>query len=409
MGPIFFAHGGWRRAVLAAAALGLLAEAAIGLFMVRGGHVGAALLGRDFGTFWAAGHLLLSGAVGTVFHPAAIEHWITARFPFVHGVRLWSYPPSMALLVTPMGLVPPLAAWAAWQIAGLAALLGALRAVFGQAMLRRALPLLPVLPAVWDNLLVGQNACFTGALIILGYGLLDRRQGVAGAAFGALTIKPQLGLLAPVALLAGRHWRAIAAAALVALLLAALSALLFPGAWALFFRHVAPVMAARFRQVWGPTPIQAYMASPFFAVVALGLPRGLAWLVQSMVSAIAVVAMARLWCAPVAPEARASRLLASAALGLAATPFALDYDAVGASVLLVVAGLADPALRRGATFGFALVALAQPGWCLLLALWAHLPPVAWVAWFALGCRIAFAPVAAPVRIAPDAALGGTMR
>jgi arabinofuranan 3-O-arabinosyltransferase len=53
--------------------------------------------------------------------------------------------------------------------------------------------------------------------------LLERHPALAGICLGLLTYKPQFGLLFPIVLIADRRWLTIAVAALVALLLAALS------------------------------------------------------------------------------------------------------------------------------------------------------------------------------------------
>jgi hypothetical protein len=46
--------------------------------------------------------------------------------------------------------------------------------------------------------------------------VLERRPYLAGSLFGLMIFKPQLGLLLPVALIAGRQWRVFAAAAATA-------------------------------------------------------------------------------------------------------------------------------------------------------------------------------------------------
>src|SRR5207244_366457 len=77
------------------------------------------------------------------------------------------------------------------------------------------------------NVIVGQNAFLTLALLLAGVGLLGRRDFAAGAILGLLSYKPQLAIMVPVALLAARHWRAIAGAALSASFAVALSPALF--------------------------------------------------------------------------------------------------------------------------------------------------------------------------------------
>jgi hypothetical protein len=68
-------------------------------------------------------------------------------------------------------------------------------------------------PASAFTVAVGQNAFLTSALITAGVAMLPRRPAVAGLLLGMLAVKPQFVLMVPVALLAGRHWRALAAAA----------------------------------------------------------------------------------------------------------------------------------------------------------------------------------------------------
>src|SRR4029077_14185637 len=70
-------------------------------------------------------------------------------------------------------------------------------------------------PVLW-TLGLGQNALLTAGLFGAAALLLDRRPALAGLFFGALCYKPHFGLLVPVALAAGGHWRAFAAAFLSA-------------------------------------------------------------------------------------------------------------------------------------------------------------------------------------------------
>src|SRR5258707_10279692 len=105
----------------------------------------------------------------------------------------------------PLGLMAYVPALLAWLAAGWYAFYRALRlAMPGQGTLLLAL----AAPAVFINAVGGQNGTWTAALFGGGLGLLERRPLLAGGLLGLLIYKPQLGLLIPVALLAGRHWRA---------------------------------------------------------------------------------------------------------------------------------------------------------------------------------------------------------
>ena len=59
-------------------------------------------------------------------------------------------------------------------------------------------------PATFINLFHGQNGFLNAALLGAALLALDRRPVVAGILFGLLSYKPHLGLLVPLALLAGR-------------------------------------------------------------------------------------------------------------------------------------------------------------------------------------------------------------
>src|SRR4029077_16687910 len=83
--------------------------------------------------------------------------------------------------------------------------------------------------AIW-NVTAGQNGFLTAALIGGTLGLLERHPALAGICLGVLTYKPQFGLLFPIVLIADRRWLTIAVATLTAIVLAALSWLVFGSA-----------------------------------------------------------------------------------------------------------------------------------------------------------------------------------
>ncbi|HQT88088.1 MAG TPA: glycosyltransferase family 87 protein [Acidiphilium sp.] len=381
--------------LIAAIVVGLIAEALIARSTLYGHGtltLGQGMMARDFGDFWSAGHLAWAGRVRIIFQPSLFQHWLEGRFTFVHGARMWSYPPSMVFLVLPVGLVGPVAGFVLWTALGMAALAGALALLVPRRDFGPAALLVCMLPVVWDNILAGQNAAFTGAMLIAGFVWLDRRPGWAGVAFGLLTIKPQLGLLVPLALLAAGRWRAIGIAALVAVGLAGLSALVFPGSWTMFFAHVATAMQHRLLRHYLPTPGQAYMSSAFIAAEGARFPIWAAWATQGLVTMLASVAMVRLWRrTPASSTARLWRIVASVALCLAASPYGLDYDAVGGGLALAALIVTQGQSLRRDRFEVGLVAIATPGWSLVLAEVFHVPVFAWIPWLILGCWEAFAP------------------
>ena len=100
-----------------------------------------------------------------------------------------------------MAHVPALLAWLA---AGWYAIYRALRlAMPGQGAL-----LLALARRRFSSIGRRTKQYLDGGLFGGGLSLLERRPLLAGGLLGLMIYKPQLGLLIPVALLAGRHWRA---------------------------------------------------------------------------------------------------------------------------------------------------------------------------------------------------------
>ncbi|WP_155804598.1 glycosyltransferase family 87 protein, partial [Magnetospirillum fulvum] len=139
------------------------------------------------------------------------------------------YPPSFLFFVLPLSLGPFLVMAHVWIFGTLA-----LFATLGQGRRwsgRRALVLLAA-PSTMVTMAAGQTGFLTAALLGGGLGLLRTHPVAAGVCLGLVTIKPHLALLAGVALLAARAWRAILAAALTFATLAGLSAAAFgPELW----------------------------------------------------------------------------------------------------------------------------------------------------------------------------------
>ena len=99
---------------------------------------------------------------------------------------------------------------------------------------RRLLLLALAFPAVLINVGHGQNGFLTAAL--LGGALVIRSAAnPAGILIGLLVYKPQFGLMIPLALVAGGHWRTFAAAAATVAALTLVTTLAFgPEVWPAF-------------------------------------------------------------------------------------------------------------------------------------------------------------------------------
>ena len=147
---------------------------------------------------------------------------------------------------------------------------------------------------------------------------------LAGVLFGILTIKPQLGLLLPLVLMASGRWRTIVAAvATTAALVAATSWLYGADIWMAYLRNVVPVQ--HFLQEHGNGMLFLQIPSTFYAVRLVGLPVSLAWVLQAIVSAVAVAAV--IWTFRRRRDPVLSMALLVAAIFLV-TPYSLNYDMV---------------------------------------------------------------------------------
>ena len=233
-------------------------------------------LGRDFVVFWSVAVLAGDGQPAGLYDPAFFQAHAAALFARELLLYVWVHPPPMLLVVLPLGLAPYLWALGAWSVAGLAA--------WWLAARRHALLLAP---AVFINLLAGQAGLLLGALSLAALRLLGRRPVLAGVCIGWLAVKPHLGLMLPVALLAARAWRAIAAAAVTIAGLAAVSGALFGwDAWREWLLTALPARAAMMADVPGPS----ITVSAFTAARLLDWPVWAAWLAQAPLTLLAVSA-----------------------------------------------------------------------------------------------------------------------
>ncbi|MGH7054222.1 MAG: glycosyltransferase family 87 protein, partial [Stellaceae bacterium] len=255
---------------------------------------------------------------------AAEQQATAAGIPY----QFFYYPPIYLLLCAPLARLPYLAAFILFEAATLVLYLVVARRILGE---RGSAILVPILafPAVFWTLGLGQNAFLTAALFGAATLCIDRRPILAGLLFGALCYKPHLGLLVPVALLAGGRWRAFAAAGAAAGALCLASLLLFGAAtWHAF---LASALAAHATYASGSIAVVAYV-TPWGAALQLGAGPALAWAVQGMATLAAAGFVAWVWRRDLPLPVRAAAL---AAATLAAVPVALMYDLMLATVAIL--------------------------------------------------------------------------
>lgn len=336
------ARAGWIPAIAALSVLPGLMEGYAVLWGARQGFTGRAL--RDGLDFWAGGFLVLHRQVGTVFDPAAYQHFIAGIFGPGLPTHLWSYPPGYLLLAGCFGWLPPWPAVLGFDASSLALLIFLLRLAGQPWLLVLAVAFSPV---SLENMLEGQNAALMTGLIGGGILLLNTRPRLGGALIGLATIKPQLGLPLPAFLL--RYRIGFTHAVLAAMMLGLVSLIVLgPAAWGAFWQVTRPAMT-NVLLTGKPAIFAGGLISVFAAARPLGLPAALA--IQGVVSAAAALLAGR--------TRNPAAVLIFCAL---ASPYLHDYDLLG--VALAVALLVRDRLQRGFAPGEALLfflAWAGPG------------------------------------------------
>ena len=189
-----------------------------------------------------------------------------------------------------LSLIPYATAWVIWTFGTFPAYLAAIRTIIGD---RVGCFLGAAFPAVLANFIVGQNGFLNAGLVGGALTLIERRPALAGVLIGLLTYKPHLGLLFPIALIAGGHWRAFATATVVAVLIAAASWLAFGSeSWNAFFASIGHTSQAFLSDGWADW---SKLQTAFGLTRTLGGSETLAWTMQIAVALLAAVGVAVLW------------------------------------------------------------------------------------------------------------------
>jgi glycosyl transferase family 87 len=285
----------------------------------------------------------MTESLNALFYPGSDVAWF--RF------APWLYPPIYLLIVAPLALLPFAWFYALFDAATAAAAALALGWGRGREGWLGAAAVL-VAPASAIDLVVGQNALLSLALLVGGFRLLESRPAMAGLLLGALAYKPQLCLLVPVALLAARAWRTLAFAALCALTLSALSALVFGleawKLWVLELRDPAGLYTAR----WIKDSVMLGFGV-YTSAMRLGAPEMLAIGLQLAAAALAVAATYRAFRGDARWTLRLAVLLCGTAL---VTPHIAPYDLalVAGAVVLLFADARATGFRAGEAIVLAL-------------------------------------------------------
>jgi hypothetical protein len=274
----------------------------------------------DFLSFWAAGRLALQGHAEAAYDIARHHALEMLAVPGV-GLLPFPYPPILLALFVPFAMLPFWVAFSAWV-----AITALLYVLVTRPLIEPRFSLAQAAAAA--NFMTGQNGFLTSGIFIGGTSLLGRRPIAAGAVLGLLSVKPQLALLLPVALLAGREWRAIAGGIASSIVLLALGFLLFGASAYSSFIAILPHFygwLSAGRWPWGE------LASTFALLRWFGVPKNGALVAHGAVALGAAAVVARAWARKLD-----ERVAILAAGTLLVPPYLFTYDALLLTLPLAV-------------------------------------------------------------------------
>lgn len=285
----------------------------------------------DFTNLWAGGKLAWQGHLDILFDEIRYRDWLRTTFAPRFADSEWSYPPTMLLLGIPLSWMPIYDSYVLWT-AGTPALLAFLLRAGGISL--PAAMLAACSPAIIHNAVFGQNGALSAALLCGGLLIAVKRPILGGVVIGLLSIKPHLGILLPICLLAMGNWRAIVAAAITTVALAVIAGLLVGWeAWTLFFERTRPLMQGILESPF-PGPGQANAVTVFATARWAGMSLQWAYVIQALVAAGCAVTAWKAWrLEGVDP---ALRVAFTAILTMLATPYGYTYDLVLASTAAMI-------------------------------------------------------------------------
>lgn len=277
------------------------------------------IIGGDFIVFDTAADEAVNSRISALYDSETFAKTLAARFSSERPILLsWQYPPTMLALIWPLAFLPYLTSYALWVGATGGAMFVALRNIWPD---RRGLYFALAAPAAFQSMITGQTGFLSAALLSTAALYAERRPILAGVAAGLLTVKPQLGLLLPIAFAAAGAWRAFGVATLTAALLAAASFGVFGvGSWEAFFNAVAS-HGARMNAFVFP---HHKLVSVFGGLIMLGAPAAAAMAAQAAASLAFAGFVAIVWMRSKDGLTRLAVLVAAAPL---ATPYAFYYEA----------------------------------------------------------------------------------
>jgi hypothetical protein len=269
---------------------------------------------NDFFAIWSFAKFPLTNHAADIYDRSVLHEFQESlgATPTVH--LPFPYPPSFLLLIIPFGLLGYYGAYGAWVFGTFAFYFVV---SWHREWPRSATFMIIVAPATILTFVYGQTGFLTSALIIGGFRFADSRPVLSGILFGLTSIKPQLGILIPIALISARLWRILAAAGVTVLMLILASSAAF--GWSIWPVWLSQLLA---HADWAATTKPQYMPTIIANLTFLGVDLPVARVIQ-LAAAVAVAGVIWVCFRRGVTSLGTSVLLVGTFLG---TPYAFVYD-----------------------------------------------------------------------------------
>ena len=294
----------------------------------------------DFISFWSAARFALEGNALDAYNSEFLKEFQGTVIGFDDPGSLldWLLPPVGFFLFLPFALLPYSLARFVWIGVTLAAY-----ALVAWKINSRRTALLAALaaPALAYNCIFSQTGALSAALLGGAVILLPKKPVYAGICISFLIFKPQLGVLIPFALIAGRHWRALGAASVATLVLGCAATYCFtPQSWTSFYDALQRTVDIN---LLSSSAIHGIMQTPYSLIWLATGNAGFAGIVQFIFVFIGLLAVIWVWKDAYSSELKGAVLI----VAVAATTF---YFQIYEFPMLIIASLLI--VREGHKDGF---------------------------------------------------------
>lgn len=271
----------------------------------------------DYSTFWQAARISLTEQANTILYDAGkmteLQSWLVRN----EDMRPWAYPPSALLVLLPFASLPFWTSLVAWS--------GITFALYFAAswFFSRSLAAASLASTSFSTVFVvihGHLTNLVAAMILTGLAFLGSSPTLAGALFGvAATIKPQLLILAPLALLAGRHYSALLSSIATGVAIGILSAVTFGfDLWLAWLRSLPT-----FLDIVRHNEISDFGVTPVSMAAQLGLDGTWALVLRLLLGLAGVILCWRIFRTGASLPDRLTAMIGG---GFLALPYAMGYE-----------------------------------------------------------------------------------